>query len=95
MDQSLMNFMTAVIAIGLAVSLPLMALMWVRFKTRAPRPGVLAGEIDEIHARLAELDLLQERLSEVEERLEFAERLLEQQREQPRLPERSEHPTPV
>lgn len=46
-----------------------------------------AEELDELHARLAELEAGQTRIAELEERLDFAERLLTQQREPDQLPE--------
>jgi len=43
------------------------------------------GGVEEVEARLGELDDLQRRLADVEERLDFAERLLSQQRDAQRL----------
>jgi Tfp pilus assembly protein PilO len=45
----------------------------------------LQGELDQVHDRLAEMDGLQQRVAELEERLEFAERMLAQAREPDRL----------
>jgi hypothetical protein len=47
--------------------------------------GETAAEMEEIQARLAEFDELKRRVGELEERLDFAERLLARQREQERL----------
>jgi hypothetical protein len=47
--------------------------------------GETAAELEEIRARLAEFDELKRRVGELEERLDFAERLLARQREQERL----------
>lgn len=47
-----------------------------------------AGDLEELRSRLAELEGAQDRLGELEERLDFAERLLAQQRE----PEKLERP---
>ena len=55
-----------------------------RLKRQAPRsaPGQLsAEEIDDIRARLAELEQRDVRLGEIEERLDFMERVLGQARE--------------
>jgi Tfp pilus assembly protein PilN len=38
--------------------------------------AALQGEIEQLHQRLSELDGLQSRVAELEERLDFAERLL-------------------
>lgn len=47
---------------------------------RAAAPE-LQGEIDQLHARLAEMEQLQHRVLELENRVEFSERLLTQQRD--------------
>lgn len=52
---------------------------------RTPDPAMLA-EVDELRARVAELEQQQDRFHELEERIDFTERLLAQQREQARLP---------
>lgn len=49
-------------------------------------PALPPGELDAIHERLAEAESLEARVAELEERLDFAERLLAQQREPERLP---------
>lgn len=46
----------------------------------------LRAEIDELRARLQELESGQQHVAELEERLDFAERLLSQQRSADRLP---------
>lgn len=53
-----------------------------------PEPGEAHAEIEEIRARVTdEVDDLRNRLAEVEERLDFAERLLAHGRETDQLPE--------
>ena len=47
--------------------------------------GVASEELDQVFARLEELEHSQARVAELEERLDFAERLLGQQREMVRL----------
>ena len=47
--------------------------------------GETPAEREEMQARLAELDELKRRVGELEERVDFAERLLARQREQERL----------
>jgi len=47
--------------------------------------GATAADVEEMQARLAEFDELKRRVGELEERLDFAERLLARQREQERL----------
>lgn len=50
-----------------------------------PADGELRGEVARLQQRLGELDALQERVVELEERLDFTERLLAQTREPNRL----------
>jgi hypothetical protein len=45
----------------------------------------LRAEVEQLHARLGEVDTLQARVGDLEERLDFAERLLAQNREPDRL----------
>jgi hypothetical protein len=57
-------------------------------RLRARRRPDLTSRVvdeDEVHARLDELDLLKQRMSELEERVDFVERLLAKQREAQRL----------
>jgi hypothetical protein len=46
----------------------------------------LEAELEEMRARLDEGERARDRIAELEERLDFAERMLAQQREAPRLP---------
>lgn len=68
---------------------------WRRRRALATRPpvGLTTGEVqqerlDEMEAHLAELDLLHTRVAELEERLDFSERLLARQDARPLV----EHP---
>lgn len=57
------------------------------YRSRSFRYGGGAPEMPEgVQARLDELDEVKRRVSELEERVDFAERLLAQQREGQRLP---------
>lgn len=51
--------------------------------------GGSAEELDELHARLEQLEAGQSRIAELEERVDFAERLLTQSRDDQRLPEQA------
>ena len=55
---------------------------WAR-KIDASHDGGSAGEIDALHARIEELEAGQQRLAELEERVDFAERLLTRGRNEP------------
>ena len=52
---------------------------------RSKRPGLDPGDLEEIRDRLAELEPLPSRVAELEERLDFTERLLARQQEPPRI----------
>ncbi len=53
-----------------------------------PAPGAGAGaDLDALRTRVRELEGMQGRMAELEERVDFAERMLVQQRETARLPE--------
>lgn len=53
---------------------------------RGPAAAGRAGELDELRERVAELETRQAAMTELEERLDFAERLLSRQSEAGRLP---------
>lgn len=55
------------------------------YRRRSWKHETLADS-EEVHARLAEVDDLKQRVAELEERVDFAERLLARQREGERLP---------
>jgi hypothetical protein len=76
------------IAIIFAASLGLLA--WRRSRFLRSQPPITTGEVQAervflLEDRVAELEAQQARLQELEERLDFAERLLAQKREAPRL----------
>lgn len=56
-----------------------------RARSEGLEPSVRA-ELDDLRARLAEQEDVRQRLLELEERVDFAERMLAQQRERGRLP---------
>ena len=64
---------------------PLFLALARRVEGRAADPA-LAGEVDQLRDQIAELEPLRVRLQELEERVEFAERLLAQRRDQELLP---------
>ncbi|HTO72933.1 MAG TPA: hypothetical protein VMJ30_03895 [Gemmatimonadales bacterium] len=75
-------------AISTVVAASMILLAFRRRKALAELPDSPVGQarIEELEARLAELDQVHDRMAELEERLDFAERLLGQQREAERLP---------
>jgi Tfp pilus assembly protein PilO len=79
-------------AVGVGAVLVLVTVLqviYVRFMPPEYRRGRLKGEplqaSDDVQSRLAELDEVKRRLGELEERVDFAERLLAKQREADRL----------
>jgi Tfp pilus assembly protein PilN len=56
------------------------------YRGRSWRGEILRPETEDLQARLAEVDQLKQRVSELEERVDFAERLLARHREGERLP---------
>ncbi len=65
---------------------PLVRAIARRIEGKGGRPDpAMVAELDELRVRVAELEQQQLRFHELEERLDFTERLLAQQREQPRL----------
>jgi hypothetical protein len=57
---------------------PLMRAFARRLENRGGGDSALRADVDQLHARLGEVDLLHTRVAELEERLDFAERLLAQ-----------------
>ena len=47
-----------------------------RLEGKSGLNSALQGELDQVHHRLSEVDVLQQRVAELEDRLDFAERLL-------------------
>jgi hypothetical protein len=65
---------------------PLARAFAARIEGRGANPA-LEQRVNELQLQLADADMLQHRVAELEERLDFAERLLSQRDEAPRLPE--------
>ena len=57
---------------------PIMRAFGRRLEGRGGQDSALKADIDHLHARLGEVDALQSRVMELEERVDFAERLLAQ-----------------
>ena len=65
---------------------PIMRALGRRMEHKAGPDPALKAEIEHLHQRLAEMEPLQARVAELEERLDFAERLLAQGKDAERLP---------
>jgi Tfp pilus assembly protein PilO len=72
--------------VALIIFWPLMKALAKRIEAKGGDVPALRGEVDELRARVAEMEAGQHRVAELEDRLDFAERLLTQQREAARLP---------
>jgi Tfp pilus assembly protein PilO len=64
---------------------PIMRAFGRRLEGRGATDPALRADVEQVHARLVEMDALQARISELEERVDFTERLLAQNREPDRL----------
>ena len=65
--------------IGITIILwPIMRAFARRLESKGGGDTALRAEVDQLHERFGEVDLLQGRVAELEERLDFAERLLAQ-----------------
>jgi Tfp pilus assembly protein PilO len=83
----------AIVMVVLLVTVAITIVCWPLARALARRlegktnmTPALQGELDQLHHRLAELDVLQQRVVELEERLDFAERLLARGESQAPLP---------
>ena len=64
---------------------PIMRAFGRRLEGKANPDAALQAEVEHLHTRLAEMDSLQSRLIELEERVDFTERLLAQAQQPARL----------
>ena len=79
-----MIVLTVVVA-GTLVLWPLVRALARRLEGKGARDPALQHEVEQLQQRLAEVDALHSRVAELEERLDFTERLLAQSREPDRL----------
>jgi flagellar biosynthesis/type III secretory pathway M-ring protein FliF/YscJ len=70
----------------LIVLWPVMVALARRIERKGGDDPALRGDVDELRARVADMEAAQHRIADLEDRLDFAERLLTQQREAERLP---------
>jgi Tfp pilus assembly protein PilO len=64
---------------------PVMRAFARRLEGKGGGDAAVRGEVEHLHARINEMDALQARVAELEERVDFTERLLAQTREPDRL----------
>lgn len=75
----------AFLAACAVVLYPLMRAIGRRIEGRGTGDAALREELDQLRGRMADVETLQHRVMELEERLDFAERLLAQRHEPERL----------
>lgn len=75
-SPAIVTVVIAVLAAATIVLWPLARALGRRLEGRPALDPALRGDLEQMHQRLAEVDALQARVSELEDRLEFAERLL-------------------
>jgi Tfp pilus assembly protein PilO len=75
----------AALAATVIILWPIMRAFGRRLEGKGAADPALRAEVEQLHARLAEVDTLQARIAELEERVDFTERLLAQNREPDRL----------
>jgi hypothetical protein len=75
-------FVTMIVIAALTATViilwPLMRAFARRLEGKGGGDAALKAEVDQLHARLGEVDLLHHRVAELEERVDFTERLLAQ-----------------
>jgi uncharacterized protein involved in exopolysaccharide biosynthesis len=73
-----MGFVIAMLTAITIILWPLMRAFARRLEGKGNRDSALLAEVEQLHARLADMDALQAHVLELEERVDFAERLLAQ-----------------
>lgn len=68
----------AALAATVIILWPIMRAFGRRLEGKGDSDRVLRADVENLHARLGEVDALQARMAELEERVDFAERLLAQ-----------------
>lgn len=85
-DGPALVMITLLVIVAVTIVLwPLARALARRIEGRGAADPALKAEVEQLHQRLAEVDAMQARLGEMEERLDFTERLLAQAREPDRL----------
>jgi Tfp pilus assembly protein PilO len=75
----------AALTAAVVILWPIMRAFGRRLEGKGGSDPALRADIEQLHHRLGEVDVLQARVAELEERVDFAERLLAQNREPDRL----------
>jgi hypothetical protein len=82
---SVLLVIIAALAATVIILWPIMRAFGRRLEGKGAADPTLLADVEQLHVRLGEMDALQSRISELEERVDFTERLLAQNREPDRL----------
>ena len=82
---AIVMMLVAVLTAATIVLWPVVRALARRLEGRGSNDAALRAEVEQLHQRLGEVDVMQSRIGELEDRLDFAERLLAQSREPDRL----------
>jgi hypothetical protein len=82
---SVLLIIIAALTAAVIILWPIMRAFGRRLEGKGGPDPALRADIDELHNRLGEVEVLQGRVAELEERVDFTERLLAQNREPDRL----------
>ncbi len=80
-----MGFVIAMLTVITIILGPITWALARRLGRKENPDSALRAEVEQLHTRLAEMDSLQSRLVELEERVDFTERLLAQAQQQARV----------
>lgn len=95
MNSDFAKFLEVILGIAALVAIPIAGYaavvatraIWVKGEPgHLGDAGALREELEQLRARVAELESVPERLAELEERIDFSERLLAKQRDPEHLP---------
>jgi hypothetical protein len=83
----MLAFVGGLIGLGVGTYAGVTVVSILKRRFGGPSEGPAPDELESIHARLASVETLEARISELEERVDFSERLIaSQQRDSERLP---------
>jgi hypothetical protein len=82
---SVLLIIIAALTAAVVILWPVMRAFGRRLEGRGGGDPALQSDVEQLHTRLGEIDALQARVAELEERVDFTERLLAQNREPDRL----------
>lgn len=79
-------FIVSLVGAGVGAYVVIALIQVLLKRLEGPRPAVGPDELESLHARIAASESLEARVEELEQRVDFAERLMAQHQEPERLP---------